>query len=91
MSPDQSGLSSFVPLLLVVAVFYFIVFMPEQKKKKQLKKMIDELKKNDQVVTSAGIHGTVAVVKDKTVVVRVDDNVKIEFDKEAIISVQKQS
>ena len=52
--------------------------------------MISELKKNDQVVTSAGIHGTVVMVKDKTVILRVDDNVKMEFDKEVIVSVQKQ-
>ncbi len=89
--PTDQGFSSLIPMVLIFAIMYFIVFMPEQKKKKQLKKMIDELKKNDQVVTSAGIHGTVVLVKDKTVSIRVDDNVKIEFDKEVIISVQKQN
>ena len=48
---------------------------------------LKNLKKNDEIVTSAGIHGTVVLVKDKTAVVRVDDNVKIEFDKEAIAHV----
>ena len=43
--------------------------------------MLKNVKKNDEVVTAAGIHGTVVLVKDKTVVVRVDDNVKIGFDK----------
>ena len=89
MSPDQ-GASSLIPLILVGAIFYFVLLGPEQKKKKQLKKMIEELKKNDQVVTSAGIHGSIAIVKDKTVVIRVDDNVKIEFDKDVIVSVEKQ-
>ena len=48
--------------------------------------MIDNLKKNDAVVTVSGIHGTIVLVKEKTVMVRVDDNVKIEFDKDAIAS-----
>ena len=90
MSPDQ-GASPLIPMILIGFIMYFVVFMPEQKKKKQLKKMINELKKNDQVVTSAGIHGSVAIAKDKTVVARVDDNVKIEFDKEVIVSVEKQN
>ncbi|MCK5082671.1 MAG: preprotein translocase subunit YajC, partial [Candidatus Omnitrophica bacterium] len=42
---------------------------------------------NDQVVTVGGIHGTVALTKEKTVMLRVDDNVKIEFDREAIATV----
>ncbi len=88
--PTDQGFSSLIPMVLIFLIMYFIVFMPEQKKKKLLKKMISELKKNDQVVTSAGIHGTIAMVKDKTVILRVDDNVKMEFDKEVIISVQKQ-
>ncbi len=51
--------------------------------------MRTNLKKNEQVVTSGGIHGTIALVKEKTVVLRVDDNVKIEFDKESIATVIK--
>jgi len=49
--------------------------------------MLKNIKKNDEVVTVGGIHGTVVLVKDKTAVVRVDDNVKIEFDKESITRV----
>jgi preprotein translocase subunit YajC len=46
--------------------------------------MIAKLSKNDDVVTAAGIHGTIVNVKDKTVVVRVDDNCKIEIDKDFV-------
>lgn len=53
--------------------------------------MLDNMKKNDEVVTSSGIHGTVVIVKDKTIVVRVDDNCRIEFDKEAIVTVKSNS
>jgi len=49
--------------------------------------MLANLKKNDEVITTSGIHGTVAIVKDKTVVVRVDEGCRLEFDREAIASV----
>jgi preprotein translocase subunit YajC len=69
-------------------IFYFLIFLPQRKKQKELKNMLENLKKNDEVVTSSSIHGTVVIVKEKTVVVRGDENCRIEFDKEAIISVK---
>lgn len=69
-------------------IFYFLILRPQQKRQKEMKNMLDNLKKNDEVVTSSGIHGTVVIVKDKTVVVRVDDNCRIEFDKESIATVK---
>ena len=78
-----------IPYLLIFLIFYFLVIKPQKDKQKEQKTLIDTLKKNDEVVTVGGIHGTVVLVKDKTVVVRVDDNVKIEFDKESVTSVVK--
>jgi preprotein translocase subunit YajC len=75
----------YVPILLI---FYFLVFRPQRKKQKEMKAMLDNLKKNDEIVTASGIHGTVAIVKEKTVVVRVDENCRIEFDKEVIVTVK---
>lgn len=76
-----------IPYVLIFLVFWFLVIKPQKDKEKQRKELLKSLKKNDEIVTSAGIHGTVVLVKDKTAVVRVDDNVKIEFDKEAITHV----
>ena len=85
MPPDQANpLIQFFPAIIIFGIFYFLILKPQKDKQKETKNMIANLKKNDQVVTTAGIHGTVVLVKDKTVVVRVDDNVKIEFDKEAV-------
>jgi len=78
-----------IPYILIFLIFYFLVIKPNKNKKKEQKNMIDNLKKNDQIVTSGGIHGTVALVKEQSVVIRVDDNVKIEFDKESVSSVVK--
>lgn len=73
-----------IPYILIFLVFWFLVIKPQKDKQKEHVERLQSLKKNDEVVTAAGIHGTVVLVKDKTVVVRVDDNVKIEFDKESI-------
>ena len=78
-----------MPFILIFLIFYFLVIKPEKDKRNDLKKTIDQLKKNDEVVTVGGIHGTVVLLKDKTVVLRVDENVKIEFNKDAIVSVIK--
>jgi len=86
MSPDQ-GIGAFLPMLVVIGIFYFIVIRPEQQKKKQLKEKVNNMKKNDKVVTIGGIHGTVVGIKDKTITLRLDDSVKVEFDKESIASV----
>lgn len=76
-----------IPYALIFLVFWFLVIKPQKDKQKEHADMLKNIKKNDEVVTAAGIHGTVVLVKDKTVVVRVDDNVKIEFDKEAITKI----
>ena len=75
--------------LAFILIWYFIVIKPQKQEAKNRKETLNNLAKNDEVITSSGIHGTVALVKDKTVVVRVDDNVKIEFDKEAVTTVVK--
>ncbi len=91
MPADQAAnpiLSSMiVPYAIIFLIFYFLVIKPQRKKQNDLKNMLKNLQKNDEVVTTSGIHGIVTIVKEKTVTVKVDDNVKIEFDKEAIANV----
>ena len=86
-----SPLVSLMPLILMFAIFYFLLIRPQQKKQKDHEKLISELKKNDQVITSGGIHGTIVNVKETTFIVRVDDNVKIEISKSAVSGVKRQA
>ncbi len=80
----ESSLMSFLPLILMFAVLYFIMIRPQMKKSKEHKKYIDELKKGDKVITSAGIHGKIVDVNDTTFLIEVESGVKIRFDKAAI-------
>ena len=77
------------PYAIIFGIFYFLVFQPQKKKQDELKTMVAALKKNDQVVTNSGIHGTVVNVKETTIVMRIDDNARMEIDKEAITTVKK--
>ncbi len=73
-----------IPLLFIFVVFYFLIIRPQKNKDKEHQKMLSELAKNDEIVTSSGIHGTIVNVKDKTLVIRIDDNVKIEIEKNCV-------
>ena len=76
-----------IPLILIFAIMYFLMIRPQQKKQKETQKMIDAIKKGDKVVTIGGIHGIVSSVKENTLVIKVDDNARIEFNRTAIASV----
>ena len=80
-------LSTFLPMIAIFAIFYFFLSRPQNKKQKETEKMIAALKKGDKVVTIGGIHGVISSTKEKTVVVKVDDNTKIEFNRTAIATV----
>lgn len=77
------------PYAVIFGIFYFLVFKPQKKKEEEKKAMIEAVKKNDQVVTNSGIHGTVVNVKEKTIVVRIDDNARMEVDKDVVAVVKK--
>jgi len=79
------------PLILIFVIFYFLLIRPQKTKEKEHQKMISSLNKNDEIVTSSGIHGTIVNVKDKTVILRIDDNVKIEIEKNCVTYKKKSA
>ncbi len=84
MASDQMLL-----LLVIFAIFYFVLIRPQQKQQKEYKQMVESLKKNDQVVTVGGVHGTIVNLKEKTLVIRVDDNTRLEIDRTAVARKEK--
>ena len=78
---------SMIMFVAIILIFYFLIIRPQKKRDKETKAMLDAMKKGDKIVTIGGIHGTVVTVKDQTVVIKVDDNTRIEFTKTAISTV----
>ena len=83
--------SFFVPLIFIFVIMYFVMIRPQKKRQEQQQKLVASLKSGDRVVTSAGIHGLIANVKETTVLLKVADNVKIEIDKSAVTNVMKEA
>ena len=79
----------FVMIIAMVAFMYLMVFRPQMKAKKEHARMLAELDKNDEIITSGGVHATVVAVNEKTVILRIADNVKIEIEKSSISQVTK--
>ncbi len=75
----------------VILVFYFLIIRPQNKKQKALQKMLGSLTKGDKIVTIGGMRGTVSAVKEQTVVIKADDDVKLEFNKNAIAQVLERT
>ena len=78
-----------LPIILIFAIMYFLIFRPQAKKQKQQRMMIDALRKGDKIITSGGIYGTIAGIKEKegTIIVKVDDNTKIEMVKSSVAQI----
>ena len=80
------------PFVLVGVIIYFLIIRPQGQRQKQLQSLVSNLKTGDKVVTSSGIHGIIANVKEGgTLSLKIADNVKIEVDKSAIAAVDKSS
>ncbi|MBI5819066.1 MAG: preprotein translocase subunit YajC [Verrucomicrobia bacterium] len=77
--------------VLIFVVLYFMLIRPQQKKQKETQKMLESLRSGDKVVTTSGILGTVTNVKEKTVIVRIADNVKVELLRSAVQTVTQRT
>ena len=88
----QSGdqfLMTVLPIGLIFLIFYFLILRPQNKRQKQQTQMQESLKKGDKVVTIGGIRGVIVSVKEDSVVLKVDETAKMEFNRSAISSVLK--
>jgi preprotein translocase subunit YajC len=76
---------SLLPWLLFIVVFYYMfVAAPMKKKQKAFQELMSNLKVSDRVVTNSGIYGVVTGISDKTIKLRIANNVVVEMDKSAI-------
>lgn len=85
----NAGILNFIPLIFIFVVFYFLILRPQQKKQKEHNETIKGLKKNDEVVTTGGLYGTIVNIKEKSIVLRIDENAKIEIEKNSVAYVRK--
>lgn len=92
MAPSDGGgggnmISTIIMFGAIFLIFFFMIIRPQQKRAKERDKMLSNIEKGDKVVTSGGLHGIVAGLDEKTILLQVSDNVKLKFDRSAIGSV----
>jgi preprotein translocase subunit YajC len=80
----------FLPFIAIIGIFYFLIIRPQNKKQKETRRMLESLKKGDRVVTIGGMHGVIQSVRESSVIVKVDENTKVEFSRSAVASVESR-
>lgn len=79
-----------LPILMIV-VMYFVVFRPQQKRMKEHQQLISNVKSGDHVVMEGGEHGIITSIKERTIMLKIADNVKVEYERSKIAAVTKKS
>jgi preprotein translocase subunit YajC len=83
-------LGALIPLILMFAIFYFLLIRPQQKRQKKVQEMHSNLQKGDKIITIGGLHGTIDAIDENRVVVDVNGQIKMTFDRQAIREVTNQ-
>lgn len=89
-SPPPFWAGLYLPVLLTFGILYFLMIRPERQKEKRRKEMIAALKVGDKVLLSSGILGVVAQAGERTIKLKVADNVKIEVLRSAVTGLQEE-
>lgn len=86
-NPMMSTLLMLLQFLPIFLIIWLLIIRPQQKRQKDLEKMLKALKKGDRVLTSGGMYGTIVNIDEAKTVLKVADDVKLEFSRSAIVQV----
>lgn len=84
-APAGGGSMFWVMIIAMFVIMWFFMIRPQRKQQKELEKFRNSLKRGDKVVTAGGIYGTVDEIKDRTVLIKVDGEVKLRVDKNSLV------
>ena len=90
-SSPMSAIISFAPFLAIMVLFYFLMIYPQGKEKKKREEMLGGIQRGDRVLTRGGLYGTVADIKDHVLILKINENNKVEIDRAYIETVHKVS
>ncbi|MFH1414854.1 MAG: preprotein translocase subunit YajC [Elusimicrobiota bacterium] len=83
-----SPLMGLLPFILIFFVFYFLLIRPQKKQMQDQQKMINSLRKGDEIVTSGGMHGKVTSLKGKQLEVEIAAGTRITLNRTAVSQVK---
>jgi len=82
-------LNQFILLAFVIFTFYLLMIRPQQKKYREHQQLLRNLKVGDKIVTSSGIHGFISKIRERTVILKISDQAKVELEKSSIVTVER--
>ena len=84
-APAGGGGMFWIMMILLFVIMWAFMIRPQRKQQKELEKFRNELKRGDKVVTAGGIYGIVDEIKERSVLIKVDGDVKLRVDKNSIV------
>jgi preprotein translocase subunit YajC len=95
MAPPSGGsgggggslVSTIIMFGAIFLIFYFMIIRPQQKRSKEREKMLSNIQKGDKIITSGGLHGSIVHIDEKTVLLQVDNNIKLKYERSAVASI----
>jgi len=96
MAPSDGGgegafTGTLIMFLLIIFIFYFLIIRPQQKRQKERQQLLDSVKKGDKIITVGGMHGEIVGIDEKTILLKVADNVKLKLDRSSVNSITKSA
>jgi preprotein translocase subunit YajC len=86
-----AGFAGYAPMLLILVAFYVIFMLPQNKERKKREELLKNIQRGDRVLTRGGIYATVADIKENVLVLKINENSKVEVDRTYVDSVEKVS
>ncbi len=86
-----SPLSMFLPMIIIFVLFYFMLIRPQRRQQREHQMKLSALRSGDEVVAAGGIHGLITNVADRTVTLKIADNVKIKVERQSVLSILKKA
>ena len=86
-----SSMMMWLMLIMVFVVMWAFMIRPQRKQQKEMQEFRNALKKGDKVVTVGGIYGEIVEVSEKTVLIKVDGDVKLRVDKQGLVKDYSES
>lgn len=92
-APDSgvNPLVQLIPFALVLAIFYFVILLPMKRRQKKVEEFLSALKEGDKVVTSGGLHGSIAKLDEQVIQLQVAPNVRVTVSRAAVVGYQGQA
>lgn len=86
-SSGPGPLVGMMPIVLMFVILYFLLIRPQQKRAREHETMVENLKRNDEIVTTGGIHGRIQSIAEKVITIEIAPNVRVRVERAQVASV----